>query len=46
MRVIVKYTDGAQLEGIIKKVAGGFFSVLAEADFTSSIEGGSIFLSD
>jgi len=45
MRVWVTFENGERLEGTIRKVNNGFFSVTTDQKFTSSIEGGAIALS-
>lgn len=42
MRVMVTFENGERVEGTIRKVSGGFFSVTTDKKFTSSIEGGAI----
>ncbi len=42
MRVAITYETGEKLEGTIKKVINGYFSVVTDKKFTRSIEGGSI----
>lgn len=42
MRVALIYENGERLEGTIRKVTNGYFSVAADKPFSKAIEGGSI----
>ena len=42
MRVSLVYENGEKLDGVIRKVTNGYFSVTADRPFTKTIEGGVI----
>lgn len=42
MRVYLAYENGEKLEGVIRKVTNGYFSVTTDRPFSKTIEGGAI----